>query len=302
VRAKTLLLQGATTTAALGVLVASHGCSMVLNIDSNRHVTQPLDAATSDAGVNDWSCLSAPNEEFQPGLQTKLTLVVMDGQQPSTSAGAIDGGSDLDTVNGTWLGGVTVRSCPLRDLDCDSSAAASQVTDSLGLANFDLAQDFVWYFDLRRPDLVPTTLYPGNLLANDSIASFPAYAVTPSEFDELAASIMVDDAGLDPNGSVGHVLVTIYDCKDHQATGVAVTFSPTTPGMVPFYLDGLPNRNATATDDYGIAGAVNVPVGSVAVSAYLPATPTRAAFPVGMTTFSVRAGAVTEAWIRARTH
>jgi hypothetical protein len=274
------------------------GCSTVLGIDANRTVASGAPDAAADA-ADPWGCLAAPDEELNPEEHVAVTLIVMAGVEPSTSAGAIDGGSDLDTVSGTWLSGVSVRACALRDLDCEGGAAAAATTDSTGAATFRLMENFNGFFEMSRSDLVPGTLYPGNFLTGQSVASFPAYAVSPAELQGLAAIITKDTVELDPEGSVGHALVTIYDCQDHQAPGVSLTYSASDAQTVPFYFqDGLPSGTATETDSYGLAGALNVPVGAVTVSGTL-ASGGRS---VGMTTFLVRPGALTFAWIRARTH
>jgi hypothetical protein len=290
--------------AAVGVMSVA-GCSAVLGIDADRSLAgHPSDASAGDASAGDagagaWGCLGAPREELNPNEHVDLTLLVMDAVQASTAAGAIDGGSDLDTVSGAWLPGVAVRACALRDLDCDSGTTPMVTTDDGGAATFHLMEDFAGFFDMRRSDLVPATLYPGQFLIGQSIASFPAYEISPAGLRELASSITSESLGLDPSGSLGHALVTVYDCLDHQASGVTVAYSASGASTVPFYFQGgLPSATATSTDAYGLAGAVNVPTGAMTVTASLPATKT----PVGMTAFLVRPGALTFAWIRARTH
>jgi hypothetical protein len=279
--------------AALVVLTWIAGCSTVLGIDANRRVA----AVTADAGA--WDCLGLPDEKLDPNEQVSVTLVVMDAIQGSTAAGAIDGGSDLDTVSATWLPGVAVRGCAVRDLDCRDGLTPVVTTNGMGAATFQLTQSFNGFFDMSRSDLVPASLYPGNFLTGQSIASFPAYEISPSELRDLASSISSNPVGLDPNGTVGHALVTIYDCQDHQAPGVSVTYSVSGAETVPFYFqDGLPSGKARETDGFGIAGTLNAPIGSLTVTATLSSTKTA----VGMTAFSVRPGALTFAWIRARTH
>ncbi len=303
-------------------LLAGAGCSMVMGIDADRYVAVEKDAAddTSTAGPRDaavetttvisprdgggdaaavgaWDCLNQLPEELDPDLQVDVKMQVMDAIQPSTAAGAVDGGSDLDTVTGAWLPGVSVRVCAVLDPDCQNAPKAV-LTSEAGIAEFDLTGDFAGFFDLRRSDLVPATLYPGHLLAGQKTASVPAYGIRPTAFQDLAMSagttvILGADAG------VGHAVVTIYDCQDHQAQGVSLTYSPSDPRAVPFYFNGgLPSADATETDGYGLAGIVNVQTGTLMVKATLAANMT----PVGSATFDVRPGALTFAWIRARSH
>jgi hypothetical protein len=283
---------------SLGTLVSA-GCAQVLDVDTDRHVV-PL-----EAGAAPWDCLGSPREKLDPNLDVDLTLVVMDAIQSSTSAGAVDGGSDLDTVSGTWLPGVSVRACALRDTGCGDGTPAAMTNDA-GKTNLHLTGDFAGFFDIRRPDLVPSTLYPGNLLAGQSTTSFPAYGIRPDDFVSLALFATNSPPTLDQDGGLGHVIVTIYDCQDHQAPGVTLTYDSRSSQTEWFYFqNGLPNQKATQTDSYGLAGALNVPVGSLAVRAFLPpprGTDAGASLYLGMTTVDVRAGSLTFAWIRTRTH
>jgi hypothetical protein len=298
-------------------LLAGAGCSTVMGIDADRYVAVDKDAAADasaedprdaaletttainqrDGGVDaaavgPWDCLNQPPEKLDPDLHVDVKVQVMDAIQPSTAAGAIDGGSDLDTVTGDWLPGVSVRVCTVLDPDCQN-ASKPVLTNEAGIAEFDLTGDFSGFFDLRRSDLVPATLYPGHLLAGQMTASVPAYGIRPTAFQALAMSadttvILGADAG-----------VTIYDCQDHQASGVSLTYSPSDPGAVPFYFyGGLPSAQATETDGYGLGGIVNVPTGTLMVKATLASNMT----PVGSAAFDVRPGALTFAWIRARSH
>ncbi len=286
------------TLTALGLLGALAGCSIVLGVDSERYVV-PQSPVPDAAAVDPWACLSAPNQRLDANLHVDVALLVMDALQPSISAGGVDGGSDLDTVSGTVLSGVTVRACDTLDVDC-TGGSAPVVTSDGGAAEFHLAGDFAGFFNLSRPDLVPATLYPGNLLAGQTMASFPAYDISPSGFMFLANSVIGSDVvSLDPNGTLGHALVTIYDCQDHQAPGVTLTYSSTGRGTKPFYFSGgLPMTNVMETDGFGLGGAINLPTGALTVRAVLAANRTA----IGSTTFVVRPGAITFAWIRVRTH
>jgi hypothetical protein len=307
----------------LGVgLLAGAGCSAVLGIDADRYLAAPREAAdaapdgaseaapdgASDAtpirlgdGGSDaaaiaaWDCLSQPPELLDPDLQVTVTLQVMDAVKHSVAAGSVDGGSDLDTISGSWLPGVAVRPCDLLDPDCEN-APKPVLTSDAGTAAFQLTGAFAGFFDLRRSDLVPATLYPGNLLAGQTMATFPAYGLRPADFEAIAQTANVP---LELDAGVGHALVTIYDCQDHQASGVLLAYENQGATAIPFYFeDGLPNPAATETDGYGLGGAINVQVGTLTVTATLATSGAR----VGTTSFDVRRGALTFAWIRVRSH
>jgi hypothetical protein len=298
-------------------IVAVAGCSTVLGIESDRVVGDPADASTDapadaspyagDAGAaaDPWACVFEAHPPPDPDMHVAVTLRVMDGVAPSTAAGTIDGGSDLDTVSGTWLPGVAVRSCDLRDPLCLDSPT-TLISDDSGTVTFDLKGDFSGFFDLHRNDLLPATLYPGRLLAGVTAVSYPAYGITPSEVWALARTITNRPIALGTDGGLGHAIVTIYDCQDHQAPGVEVAYGALGAQTVPFYFHGgLPSVAIGQTDGYGLAGAVNVPDGTLTVTATLTGdggAPTTAppGTVLGSATFDVRPGAITFAWIRVR--
>jgi hypothetical protein len=294
-----------------GILVIG-GCGAVLGIDSDRYIAASEDAAAEggrgdaapaarppDGGspAANWDCLSRPPEEIDPSLQVTGTLLVIDPIPGSIAAGAVDGGSDLDTVKWKGLAGVSVRDCALLDTKC-SHPGQTLVTDDAGAAVFALTGDFSGYFDMRRADLLPATLYPGNLLAGSTLANFPTYDLNSEDIQQLAKLANVN-AILDPDAGVGHLAVTIYDCVDHQAPGVSVAIDQMGTQGVPFYFKGgLPSTEVTQTDSFGLAGAVNVPVGTRMAAATLASNGAK----IGTITFDVRPGSLTFAWIRVRSH
>ncbi len=295
--------------------IGTAGCSTVLGIEADRYLvtadgapnpgleaSTKADASDSAVDAGPWSCLDLPDERLDPNLHVNLSVVAVNGMDGTTSAGAIDGGPDLDIVTGTWLPGVAVRTCSLRDPNCTSPSPVV-VTNDAGIANFQVTGDFAEFFDLRRSDLVPSTLYPGNLLAGQTTVSLPVFLVTPAALQAIGASVSnqaTNPISLDPNGGLGHVLVTIYDCQDHQAPGVSLAFSNTNPTKtVQFYFkSGVPVVSTSQTDFDGLGGASNLPAGAQTVSATIGSQE----MPIGNATFQIYSGGLTNAWIRVRSH
>ncbi len=308
-----------TTRVLFGAgMLASAGCSTLLGVETDRYVAVKEDAAVDRVDANDaagedgdaihleaasgsvqatpWDCLSDISMS-DPASRVDVTVVVINPEFPATSAGAVDGGSDLDIVSATWQPRVTVRPCALLDPQCTDGQDAS-VTDDAGRVDFSLAGDFSGFFELRRNDLVPGALYPGHLVPGESVVSLPAYGITPDVFQALAESTGTH-VDLTADAGVGHAVVTIYDCQDHQASGVSLSYDKLGPQSVPFYFSGgLPATTESATDSYGLGGAVNVPVGTLKVSAWLPSSPT----PIGSISFDIRPGSISYALIRVRSH
>jgi hypothetical protein len=288
--------------------MASAACQLVAGIQ-DRTADPIVDTPDSGADVRDaapdtvvpsgpWGCVSLPDEQLDPNLKVAATLQVFSAVNPSTASGSVDGGSDLNTVSATWYPGVSVVMCTLRDPFC-TSGTKPVLTDDGGSTTFDLTGDFSGFFSLTRSDLVPWTFYPGNLLAGSTSTNLPTYGINPGDFSALAAAVTSAPLSFYQDGGLGHTFVNVYDCEDHQASGVTLTYSTAGSETATFYMkDGLPNTMATQTDAYGIGGAVNVPIGNLTVKATLAKDLT----PIGSAVVLIRPGALTHAWIRVRTH
>lgn len=292
--------------------LAGAGCSAVLGVDADRFVAPDAggDAgayAGADAGADAgddaskaellaWGCLNGPGQTVDPNAQVSVTLTVIDPIQMSETGNAADGGSDLVTVSGAWIPDIGVRNCNLLDTTCQFGPALPTLTDAVGKASFVLEDNFLGYFELSKPDLVPARLYPGHLLAGHRNDELPAFGLTPAELTDLvkatSAKVLDDDAG------VGVAVVTIYDCQDHQAPQISVSFTHLGPDSLPFYFrGGLPNPLATSTDNFGLAGAINVPPGTEMVTAWRTSDQSV----IGSATFDVLPGTISSVFIRVRT-
>jgi hypothetical protein len=287
------------------------GCDVVMDLSRFHEAAPPaipdsgLDgevAPVPDAGAGvpagPWGCLSLPNEALDPNLHVTVTLQLFDALKTAVAAGAVDGGSDLTTVYGTWLPGVAVRVCSLLDPKC-TSGSAPVLTDDAGEAVLDLTGTFAGYLEFSRSDLVPWSLYPQNLLAGQTATSLPSFGLTPTGFRLAAGAVTPTPLSFDPDGGLGHAFVQIFDCQDHQASGVRFAYSNLGTDTVAFYLSGgLPSTSAPETDAFGVGGVLNAPTGSLTVTAAL----VDGDRPLGSANITINPGAITEAFIRVRSH
>jgi hypothetical protein len=305
--------------ASTGTLGVSAGCAGVFGIESERYVVAdaqpegsqgqdapavddapPVEAGPSDAGADapgPWDCVSAPNMVLDPSLRVQLTLTVTDGVQQTTSAGSIDGGSDLEVVAYTPMPGVQTRYCSILDPQC-TNPSAWVTTDDAGNSLFQVNGDFKGFFQLSRSDLWPSFYYVANLPHE------PTQHLSIGGLNEEAAKQLAQAIGTnlatDPDGGLGSAFASMYDCFDHHGGDVALTFSPLGSQGTPFYMNnGFPDPRATATDTaLGTGGVMNVPAGTVNITATLVSTHTV----VGTAQIVVRSGAATFVNIRPRTH
>jgi hypothetical protein len=241
---------------------------------------------------------------------TTVHLVTVNSLQPILTAQAVDGGSALDLVQYTPLVGEQVRACPeIYDGTC-SAGTSWQSSDDAGIATFTLLNSFDSYYQFNDSTLFTTTFFPSQMLAGDTDTTIAAPLLPLAATQELGAILNGVTLSLDTDGGLGHVLLTVYDCHDHSAPGVIFTPSSIAPpgGMdqtLIFYTLGsggssseIPSTSATATDNAGTGGLLNVPVGSFTVKASLASDGRQ----VGLVNVLVHPGVASSAILRVRTH
>jgi hypothetical protein len=259
--------------------------------DATSTVPSPGDAATDP-----WACLDQPAQVTDTS-PVAITFKAYDVINPITTAGSM-GGSDFTVLSFVPLPGIAIEGCNALDPSCASPVTSPVTSDDAGEATLTVPDNFNGYFTLTGAGYLPFDLFTGPLLADASTFAPPVSMITP-----VAAISLADAIGaapdLDAGANVGAVFVAIYDCSDRYAAGVSFSISSTTAATVPFYIaSGLPSARATETDSSGTWGAVDVPVGSLKVTATLAATNQT----LGTIDVFVHAGGSATAWIRARTH
>jgi hypothetical protein len=300
--------------AVLSVLVEIVGCSDLLGIQSERHladsgtmddvyVADVADVADEDAAPpGPWDCLTTPLSLAPVGASVTVTVQVLDALKASTRAAEIDGGSALDILSATFLSGVQVRACPaILDPSCTMSGTPWQTTDDAGSVQFPLMGSFDGFFLVNRPDLLPYRFYPGPIPAGPSAIVDPLAVVSQAGAQEIVAALGTNAApSFDAGSGLGLIFVSTYDCNDHFAPGVSFGISQPANNTIVFYATGsggFPSTSATATQQLGAAGFLNVPATSQTIHATLQAT----LQPIASVTAEVYPATVTQVFIRART-
>jgi hypothetical protein len=310
------------------VAFALASCQQILGIDSDRHVPvdsppdaggtpeasapdtgapPPADAAEEPSGP--WDCVGDPNQVFPAGAMTTVHLITTNSLMPILTAQTVDGGSALDPVMYTPLVGEQVRACPeLYDGKC-MGGTPYVTSDEAGVAPFTLPNSFAGYYQFNDPTLFTTAFFPTQMLAGATEMTMAATLLPLAATQSLGALLNGITLSYDTDGGLGHVLLSIYDCRDHSAPGVVFIPSATAPqnSQYPtliFYTQGsgvgseLPNASATSTDNSGTGGLLNVPKGVFTVTAKLASTGKT----LGLINMLVNPGVAASGTLRVRTH
>ncbi|HVU05416.1 MAG TPA: hypothetical protein VHE30_26900 [Polyangiaceae bacterium] len=202
-------------------------------------------AAPADAGLDPWRCLDEP-------------------EQPTTDApGPFHVTFHLsDILSQTPQVGVTARACKKLDVDCELPQSDSLVTDENGDVTLDLARGFNGYVEFTGGAIMPGLYFPNPPVHEDE-SRISVQAVTPGIVGALTKSL-----GSPQDPALGLMLLNALTCDGTGAPHVSYTATGTAAGAVTFYaIGGLPAANAIETDSSGFGGFVNVPPGTVPVTA-----------------------------------
>jgi hypothetical protein len=282
----------------------ARGGPFVGSVCVNQVCVVPVAEGGADTGANDagdggeggiWACLSAPNEIPNPTEHVAVTVTAFDALQNVTTSPV----SDLIPVTYSAVSGASIAACPILQPTCPSPVANATANDA-GVATMSLPDSFSGFFKLSASGYLPSATYPGNLLAGAATESIPTAMLAIAELNELSAVLGVPVYS-DVDSGVGSAFFLAYDCFDHHAAGVTFTLASDAggPNTVQWYsINTVPSTNATATDSLGAGGVVNVPVGSLRVTATIAAT----GQVLGTVNPIVTAGSTTLSFVRVRTH
>jgi hypothetical protein len=265
-----------------------------------RGVCVPPEAGPGGAGADGggaWDCLSQDRADPDLSPQVSVQIVAFDPLQPYTLGSTVDGGSDLWVAGYTPVSGMKIQPCGALDPLCSSPIAAASITDDAGIAQVTVPGSFAGLYQMTRPDVLPLLLYPGRFIAGDTRVTYAQGVIDQTEVVGVGAAAGVT-ANTDPDAGLGHLFVSALDCNDRRASGVSFSLGDIEAGVRTYLVNGLPNLTATQTAADGVGGFVNVPEGSVIVSAALASQGQQA---LGSLNVYVKAATVTLVLVRART-
>lgn len=253
-----LLHLWACFVAAVGGL-AQAGCSLVLKTDeqqcevdadcagrgSDLAGTVCMERVCVDPPDSAWSCVGRIKASVETDPDYQSTVKVSDlltGQPPS---------------------GARIRLCQKFDPTCTVPRLDMPVPAD-GIVTATVPATFAGFY------LVETSLHDPALSFVDTKAPPDVTSISllaPAASDALLTSIHTTRV---PN--TGSVSLTMFDCNHKRAAGVHFSIDTTEPTVSYYILAGSLSPTATATDPGGSAGFVNLPEGTVTITATLEST------------------------------
>jgi hypothetical protein len=197
------------------------------------------------------------------------------------------------------LAGITMKICDVQNpAVCNPFDQAT--TDDYGTATLTLLQDpglpaTPSYFEYSAPNILTELIYQG-FPFSERVATFGGVAVLDAPgLDALAAQ-----AGVTIDQTRGVLSMTTGDCDGVPAPGVSFTATGIDEkSMLVYYSNGEFTAQAHETDAHGQGVYLNVPPGTVTVTAFPKSLQGK---PSGQVTVSVRAGALTFAFADPQPH
>ena len=244
-------------------------CSQILDIQETS-----FDASQQPvAKTGPWRCVTekAPEAPASIPASIQVTMTAIDYELHGPTSG------------------VTFQACPNRnDIAC-SAPAGSGTTDDSGSATFDVATSpglgFVGFIKITGHrtqgtggEYVTFHYFFSNALYADQVVP-PSIVATQANVDLLAKQAGAEDRftvpegapdGTPPNAGLAHLSATSLDCDFKAAANV--TFDITQNGAAPkdavnwYFSAGSASNGASATDSFGLGGALFLTASEVGVS------------------------------------
>ncbi|HMA96563.1 MAG TPA: hypothetical protein VKP30_27950 [Polyangiaceae bacterium] len=187
----------------------------------------------------------------------------------------------------------TVRACSKMDILCANPIGPAVAPDATGIASITVPSGFDGYAEIvgsiaagaETPKYVPSLVFFNPPPIEDTNNTMTAM-FSPEALDVLAES---NGNTIDP--TLGSVFFGTIDCNGKLGAGVSVEPDRTVEATRRFYyIDGLPNFAAVATDAAGYGGLINLPSGTIRLYAKLAAT----GQPIATVSVFIRAGHISQ--------
>lgn len=251
------------------------GCTVALRTDSEQCL-EDADCAARGADFAGSVCI---DEVCQDPPDTRWTCV---GHVEPTAAGTnVELSIRLnDLLAGKPVTEASVLLCKKLDTLC-STPVESLTPDSDGVVSTTVDSSFTGYFSIDAVGYVP--------VRNFVDTGGPAGTVSVTMFTPAASKALNESIAPVTDPEAGFMNINMIDCNGGRAAGVHFEISPS-GGASPYYVVGsILTASVTETDETGNGGFINVPEGTVTVTATLVKT----GEVLGVTTTLVRKGTTT---------
>lgn len=242
----------------LAICGASSACSMVVDAervqcttdaDCTRRKGDFVGSVCVDSVCKTnptWQCLDEPpsGESLTGEIHLSTRVVSMGAKQPLT--------------------GITVALCAKLDVTC-LDPQSTFTSGSMGELDIVMRAGFDGYLKAEGQGLSPTLFFFPLLYESRDLGSLPMTnpAFSAALFQQLGTAF---------TGDRGVITFSVLNCARQPAAGVVLTSSTADLDTIPFYLvNGLPSRDVKMTDTVGVGGFVNVPIGTMLLTATLAA-------------------------------
>jgi hypothetical protein len=183
--------------------------------------------------------------------------------------------------------GAPAKVCAPLDFECVNPISEG-VSDAEGDLVLEAHYGFRGYTYVTPPpsfaDMAPAIIWASPPLFEPNPGGTPAHLTSEAEIGAVANILQVQ---VDPQ--MGHVFGLTVDCLGQVTSGVVIKAGTVGSDTKEYYIKGsLPSPTATATDDNGQAGFVNLPPGNITITS----TSTEAG-KYGEITVLIKAGHVT---------
>jgi hypothetical protein len=207
-----------------------------------------MSAGSNSAGA-DWTCLGDPA-----------------ASSPSAAGAAGNASYSLPvrSLFGAPIVNLAVRICLPADPNCATPTGEVRGLTSEGFLVAQVPMAFNGFFELQMDGHVPTVFHMRKPIVRDLVDGLPLEPIPTAGVTQLAGLLNVE---LVPE--FGIVAVTVVDCQGARAPGAGL--ANTLGGRLFYFVNGLPNVTASATDIQGLGGFANVPPRLIEVSATVAA-------------------------------
>ncbi len=188
-----------------------------------------------------WACLDEPGsvELLSDMIHVNLTLSDLLTQKP--------------------MSGVRLTLCSKIDAECQVPIGHYE-SDSEGKLDVEMPTGFDGYLQTEGEGIYPTMFFPSDTNKQRAPSVLPMVPNTfvGAMFGRLGASV-ADDRSI--------IMTTALNCLGKPASGIVLESNQSDAETVTFYgEEGLPSGTATATDEQGVGGFVNVKPGATLIT------------------------------------